>query len=426
MVLTILLIIIYVAFISLGLPDSLLGSAWPAMHVDIGVPISYAGIVSMIIAGGTIVSSFFSDKIIRKLGTGIVTAISVSMTAIALLGFSISNEFIYLCLWAIPLGLGAGSIDAALNNFVALHYKAKHMSWLHCFWGVGAMTGPIIMSYCLEKGAFFQLGYRVVAIIQFILVAILVIALPLWKKIKLSSKNDVTIQLENQQLTNQECTTVNNQISSKIENQEKLSENVQEHKVLSVKELLQLPGAKQVLIAFFCYCAIEATTGLWGSSFMVTQRGISAETAARWTSLFYFGITFGRFLSGFVTMKLNHKQMIRLGEIIILLGVIALLLPFGNLVLCAGFILIGLGCAPIYPSLLHETPVNFGAEYSQSIMGIQMSCAYIGSTFMPPFFGILASKISYAIMPFFTGGLLILMIVMIELLNKRIAHKNIA
>ncbi|MDF2588549.1 MAG: major facilitator superfamily 1 [Anaerocolumna sp.] len=399
MVLTVLLIIIYVAFISLGLPDSLLGSAWPAMHVDIGVPISYAGIVSMIIAGGTIISSFFSDKIIRKLGTGIVTAISVSMTAIALLGFSISNEFIYLCLWAIPLGLGAGSIDAALNNFVALHYKAKHMSWLHCFWGVGAMTGPIIMSYCLEKGAFFQLGYRVVAIIQFILVAILVITLPLWKKIKLSSK---------------------------IENQEKLSENVQEHKVLSVKELLQLPGAKQVLIAFFCYCAIEATTGLWGSSFMVTQRGISAETAARWTSLFYFGITFGRFLSGFVTMKLNHKQMIRLGEIIILLGVIALLLPFGNLVLCAGFILIGLGCAPIYPSLLHETPVNFGAEYSQSIMGIQMSCAYIGSTFMPPFFGLLASKISYAIMPYFTGGLLILMIVMIELLNKRIAHKNIA
>jgi fucose permease len=424
MVLTVLLIIIYVAFISLGLPDSLLGSAWPAMHVDIGVPISYAGIVSMIIAGGTIISSFFSDKIIRKLGTGLVTAISVSMTAIALLGFSISNEFIYLCLWAIPLGLGAGSIDAALNNFVALHYKAKHMSWLHCFWGVGAMTGPIIMSYCLEKGAFFQLGYRIVAIIQIVLVVILVITLPLWKKINTAHTKDKDSQSNEPSLADTQSIQNSSQTSKLTDNKEQTQETIKEHKVLSVKELLQLPGAKQVLIAFFCYCAIEATTGLWGSSYMVTQRGITTETAARWTSLFYFGITFGRFLSGFITMKLNHKQMIRLGESIILLGVIALLLPFGNLILCAGFILIGLGCAPIYPSLLHETPVNFGAEYSQSIMGIQMACAYVGSTFIPPFFGLIASKISYSIMPFFTGGLLILMIVMIELLNKSIASKN--
>jgi fucose permease len=393
MILSILLIIIYVAFISLGLPDSLLGSAWPSMHGAMGVPISYAGIVSMIIAGGTIISSFFSGKIIRKLGTGAVTSISVFMTAAALLGFSFSNEFYQLCLWAIPLGLGAGSIDSALNNFVALHYKAKHMSWLHCFWGVGAMTGPIIMSYCLEQGAVFQTGYRVVAIIQFTLVVILIATQPLWKKVVTGNK------------------------SADPKEQ-------QEHRVLSVGGLLKLPGAKQALIAFFCYCSIESTTGLWGSSFVVLIHGISAETAARWTSLFYFGITFGRFLSGFITMKLNHRQMIRLGEAIIAIGVAALLLPLGQVVLCSGFVLIGLGCAPIYPSLLHETPVNFGAEYSQSIMGIQMAVAYVGSTFMPPLFGFLASKISYKLMPFFLGGLLLLMIFMIEVLNRRVHRKN--
>lgn len=398
MTLTILLVIIYAAFISLGLPDSLLGSAWPSMYPSMGLPISYAGIVSMIIAGGTIVSSFFSDKLIRKLGTGLVTVISVLMTALALLGFSISNEFYQLCLFAVPLGLGAGSIDAALNNFVALHYKAKHMSWLHCFWGIGAMTGPIVMSYCLERGAIFQLGYRIVAIIQFVLVAILIVTLPIWKK----AAADKNTQMDEQE-----------------GNQEK-----QEHKILGIKELLKLPGAKQALTAFFCYCAIEATTGLWGSSFMVMVHGISAETAAKWTSLFYFGITFGRFLSGFITLKLNNRQMIHLGESLIAAGVVMMLLPFGQWSSGIAFIMIGIGCAPIYPSLLHQTPVNFGAEYSQSIMGIQMSCAYVGSTFMPPLFGILASHISYLLMPFYTGGILALMFVMIEILNKRVDGKN--
>ncbi|MCM0650272.1 MFS transporter [Clostridium swellfunianum] len=392
--LTVLLIIIYIAFISLGLPDSLLGSAWPSMYQSMGVPISYAGIVSMIIAGGTIVSSLFSDKVIRKFGTGLVTSISVFMTAGALLGFSLSGEFYHLCLFAIPLGLGAGSVDAALNNFVALKYKAKHMSWLHCFWGIGAMTGPIIMSYYLERGAIFQSGYRTVAIIQFTLVIILLVTLPLWKKV--SSFNSST------------------------SNKDESGGKEQEQKVLSKRELLKLPGAKQALIAFFCYCAIEATIGLWGSSYVVMSHGISAETAAKWASLFYFGITFGRFLSGFITIKLSNRQMIYLGEVLIGTGIIMMMVPFGQVTLLMGFVMTGIGCAPIYPSLLHETPVNFGAQYSQSIMGVQMACAYVGSTFMPPLFGVLASRIGYALMPFYAASIFLIMFIMIIVLNRSV------
>jgi fucose permease len=398
MVLTIILVIIYLSFISLGLPDSLLGAAWPSMYLSMGVPISYAGIVSMIIAGGTIVSSLFSDKVIRRFGTGLVTSVSVLMTAGALVGFSASNEFYQLCLFAIPLGLGAGAVDAALNNFVALKYEAKHMSWLHCFWGVGAMTGPIIMSYFLERGYMFQSGYRTVAIIQFTLVAILIVTQPFWKKA--TSLNDVK------------------------SDKEKYSEKEQEQKVLSKKELLKLPGAKQALLAFFCYCSIEATTGLWGSSFVTMVHGVPAETAAKWASLFFFGITFGRFLSGFITLKLSNRQMIHLGLALIAIGIIMLMMPFGQVTSLIGFIITGIGCAPIYPSLLHETPVNFGAEYSQSIMGVQMASAYVGSTFMPPLFGVLASHIGYSIMPFFTGGIFILMSIMIKTLNKRVDAKN--
>ena len=398
MVLTILLIIIYLAFISLGLPDSLLGSAWPSMYPSMGVPISYAGIVSMIVAGGTIVSSLFSDRLIRRLGTGVVTSMSVLMTAGALLGYSVSNEFYQLCLLAIPLGLGAGSVDAALNNFVALNYEAKHMSWLHCFWGIGAMTGPMIMSGFLEQGYIFQLGFRSVAIIQFILVAILIVTLPFWKKVTMRK----TIH------------------SDKDEN----SVTKLEHKFISKKELLKLPGAKQALIAFFCYCSIETTTGLWGSSYVVMTYGIPAETAAKWASLFFLGITVGRFLSGFVTLKLNNRQMIYVGEAFIAAGIIMIMLPFGQICSWVGFIITGLGCAPIYPSLLHETPVNFGAEYSQSIMGVQMACAYVGSTFMPLIFGFFASQIGYSLLPFYLGSILVLMIVMIQMLNKRVDAKN--
>lgn len=388
---TILLVIIYISFISLGLPDALLGSAWPSMYGGLGVPVSYAGIISMIIAGGTIISSLYSGKLIKRLGTGKVTAFSVCMTAAALFGFSISHSFIWLCIWAVPYGLGAGSVDSALNSFVALHYKARHMSWLHCFWGIGASLGPYVMGYCLTRGLEWNSGYRIISVLQIVLTATLIFSLPLWKKAKISAEQGEMI-----------------------------------HRSLSIRELIAIPGAKPALTAFLCYCGLETTTGLWGSSYMVLERGLSPDTAAKWTSLFYLGITFGRFVSGFVTMRLGDRNMVRLGQGITALGIIALMLPAGNLIMCAGFILIGLGCAPIFPSLLHATPANFGKELSQSIMGVQMASAYIGSTFMPPLFGLIAEHLSIALYPFFLVIFVILMIVMAERLNKSNAVKNLA
>ena len=379
---TILLSIIYISFISLGLPDALLGAAWPIMYGELQVPMGYAGILSMTIAGGTIISSLLSDRWVRKLGTGVLTTLSVCMTAIALWGFSTAHHFIILCLWAIPYGLGAGAVDAALNNFVALHYKAKHMSWLHCFWGIGATLGPYIMGFCLTGGMKWQSGYYFVFIIQIVLTGVLIFSMPLWKKDK--------IEAEEEKHTNS----------------------------FRMKELVQIPGARQALIAFFCYCALETTTGLWGSSYMVAGRGISADVAAKGISLFYLGITVGRFLSGFITMKLSDKNMVRLGQGIAVLGVTLLLVPMGNSMLYIAFILIGMGCAPIYPSLLHATPEHFGKELSQAIMGMQMACAYMGSTFVPPLVGLIVEHISMKLYLFSLLAVVTLMIVMTERLNK--------
>lgn len=378
-----LLVIIYIAFISLGLPDALLGSAWPSMYSELYVPVSYAGFISMIIAGGTIISSLFSNKLIRRLGTGMVTAISVAMTAAALLGFSCSHSFLELCLWGIPYGLGAGSVDTALNNFVALHYKSRHMSWLHCFWGVGATAGPYIMGMCLTNGLRWNSGYLFIGIIQIVLVLCLFLSLPLWKVKNASAKAGETI-----------------------------------YKAISLKETVRLPGAKAILTAFFCYCALEATTGLWASSYMVLYKGIHAETAAKWAALFYLGITMGRFISGFITDRLGDKAMVRSGQGIAALGIVLLMLPMGKSATLFGLIFIGLGCAPIYPSLLHETPVNFGTENSQAIMGIQMACAYVGSTFMPPVFGYMAQNISVRLYPFYLIIFVILMFFMVEKMNR--------
>ena len=383
MVTLLLLIIIYLAFISLGLPDSVLGSAWPSMYSALDVPLHYAGFISMIVAGGAVISSVFSVKIIRRLGTGLVTAISVLMTAAALIGFSCFNVFFMLCLCAIPLGLGAGSIDAALNNYVALHYKARHMSWLHCFWGVGASLGPIIMASYLLRTNSWSLGFRTIGIIQLCLVVLLFISLPLWRK------NTTT-------------------------------ENTIKHNTVTFTKLFAIIGVKEVLTAFFCYCAIETVTGLWGASYLVIVQGIAPETAAQWIALYYIGITAGRFISGFITMQLSNKNMIRLGQIMIGCGIIVLVLPFGNGTLLPGLFMIGLGCAPIFPSLTHETPNNFGAEYSQAIMGLQMGSAYIGITLMPPVFGWLASFMSFTIFPVFIGIMLIIKIIAVEVLNRKV------
>ena len=386
MISTLLLVIIYLSFISLGLPDSLLGAAWPSMYQGLAVPLHYAGFISMIIAGGTVISSAFSARIIRRLGTGLVTAISVLMTAVALLGFSLSNAFALLCLWAVPLGLGAGSVDAALNNYIALHYKARHMSWLHCFWGIGASMGPIIMSFYLINTNSWNLGYRTIGIIQCCLVFILFAAISLWGKNAAKNQNDES------------------SISEKV----------------PFRELFRITGVKQVLIVFFSYCSIEVVAGLWGSSYLVMGKNISPETAAQWISLYYIGITFGRFISGFLSMKLSNRQMIRLGQGLVACGAAVLMIPAGKVLLLPGLFMIGLGCAPIFPSLLHETPKNFGAEKSQAIMGIQMASAYIGSTFMPPVFGRIASYTGFDILPLFIGAILILQFLLLESLYRKL------
>ena len=386
-----LLIIIYLSFISLGLPDSLLGAAWPTMYPQLAVPVSYAGIISLIIAAGTVVSSLQSDRLTRRFGTGRVTAFSVATTAVALFGFSVSSRFWQLCLWAIPYGLGAGSVDASLNNYVALHYKSKHMSWLHCMWGVGASAGPYIMGFVMTHGGSWNGGYRSIALIQIVLTAILFCSLPLWK-----GRPQVTDDAGNQV----------------------------EAKPLSLRQVLNIRGVKQVLVCFFCYCALEQTTGLWASSYLTLHKGVSPETAAGFASMFFLGITAGRALSGFLTMRLSDVQMIRLGQGLIGGGIVIMLLPLGAAASLAGFVIIGLGCAPVYPCIIHSTPAHFGADKSQAIIGIQMACAYVGTCLMPPLFGLIANHIGVSLLPWYLIAILALMIVMHELLIRAVAVKE--
>lgn len=381
-----LLAIIYLSFISLGLPDALLGSAWPVMYGELAVPVSYAGMISMIIAVGTIISSLLSDWLTYKLGTGKVTAISVAMTAAALFGFSTCSAFWMLCLWAIPYGLGAGSVDASLNNYVALHYASRHMSWLHCMWGVGASVGPYIMGFVLSGGGHWTGGYRCIGILQIILTAILFLSLPLWKSRKDAAGED-----------------------------EKA-----EAKPLTPGQILQIPGAKEIMVTFFCYCAVEQTASLWASSYLALYKGVPGETAASFASMFFIGITVGRALNGFLTMKLSDTQLIRIGQGIILLGIVAMLLPLGEAVSLAGLILIGLGCAPIYPCIIHSTPAHFGADKSQALIGVQMASAYIGTCLMPPLFGLIAGHVSIVLLPVYLLAILILMAVMHERMLKRV------
>ena len=382
-----LLPIIYLAFISLGLPDSLLGSAWPTMYPELAVPVSYAGVLSMIISLGTIVSSLQSDRLTRLLGAGRVTAISVGLTALALFGFSISHSFWMLCLWAVPYGLGAGSVDAALNNYVALHYESRHMSWLHCMWGVGTTVGPMVMGAALAGGMRWNAGYRFIALFQIALTATLFLSLPLWQSRKDTAEDTGTVP-----------------------------------QTLGLRQVFALPGAKEVMLCFFCYCALETTTGLWASSYLTLSRGVPAETAASFASLFYIGITIGRAASGFLTLKFNDTQMIRMGQVILGIGVVALLLPGSQLLALAGLILVGLGCAPIYPSVIHSTPDHFGADKSQAVIGIQMASAYVGNLAMPPLFGLIANNITPALFPFYLLALLVLMVLMHEQLVRKTSH----
>lgn len=382
-----LLAVIYLSFISLGLPDSLLGSAWPSMYGEFGVPVSYSGIIFMIISMGTVLSSLQSDRFTRKLGTGRVTAISVAMTALALFGFYTSHSFWMLCLWAVPYGLGAGSVDASLNNYVALHYASRHMSWLHCMWGVGASLGPYIMGSALTGGRGWNTGYLWIAILQIVLTVILLMSLPLWRNSSDRAASDGAVSVA----------------------------------PLSLPQIFRIRGAKEVMVTFFCYCALEQTTGLWASSYLVLHRGIAAETAAGFAGLFFIGITVGRAVSGFLTIKLSDVQMVRLGQGVAAVGIGALLLPVGGIVPLAGLVLIGLGCAPIYPCIIHATPDHFGADKSQAIIGVQMASAYVGNCLMPPLFGLIANYISVALMPLYLLFALGLMFVMHEALIRKVS-----
>lgn len=381
-----LIAIIYLAFISLGLPDAVFGGSWPTMYQEFGVPVSYAGIVTVIISIGTIISSLQSDRMTYKFGTGKVTAASVAMTAVALFGFSISHSFVELCLWAIPYGLGAGGVDASLNNYVAVHYSSRIMSWLHCMWGVGAMTGPYILGFVLTGGGIWNEGYRLISCLQFVLTAVLVVSLPLWKRRKM----------------------VVNEHGEEVPAQ-----------ALSMKEIFSIAGAKEIMIAFFCYCALEQTAGLWASSYMVLHKGVAEEVAASYASMFYIGITVGRFVSGFITAKLNDKQMIRLGMSILAIGVIVLFLPLSEYISLTGFVLVGIGCAPIYPCIIHSTPDIFGADKSQAIVGVQMASAYLGSLLMPTVFGVIANHITVALLPMYLCVIFVVMFLMYEGLVKK-------
>lgn len=381
-----LLAIIYISFISLGLPDGLLGSAWPEMYKGFDVPISYAGIISMIISASTVISALLCERLVKKLGTGLLTAISVATTAIGLFLFSQSSEFWHLCLIGIPYGLGAGSVDAALNNFVAVHYKSRQMSWLHCFWGVGCSAGPYILSFFLVNGHSWSMGYLTVFIIQAVLSVMLFISLPLWK-------------MKAQQTAN---------VSEKSDT-----------KPIGLKRTVSTKGVKEVMATFFCYCALESTAGLWAVSYIVLTKGIPSETAAGFGAVFYLGITVGRFLNGFIADKFGDNKMVYIGCSIIAAGITALILPFGIVSAVIGLSLIGLGCAPIYPCIIHSTPARFGADISQAIIGVQMASAYIGITTMPILFGLIADNISIQLFPLFLVIILVLMTIFFLRLNKK-------
>lgn len=380
---SLLLAVIYLAFIGLGLPDSLLGAAWPMIYPQFGVPVSSMGLISMIISAGTILSSLNSSRLTRALGAGKVTLLSTALTAIALLGFGMSRSLWQLCFWAVPYGLGAGSVDAALNNYVALHYASRHMSWLHCMWGVGTIIGPSLMSAALTGGHGWSGGYLLTALVQGLIVAVLLLSLPLWGRPTSGNGSET------------------------------------ETAALSLREVLTIPGAKEVMLCFFGYCALESTAGLWAASYLTLARDIPAETAAGFAALFYLGITAGRAVSGWIAPHLGDDGMIRLGLWGIGLGLTALLLPGPAAVSLAGLVIIGLGCAPIYPSIIHSTPAHFGAHRSQAVIGVQMASAYVGSMAMPPLFGLMARQITPALFPFY----LLVLLGLMAWMHHRLVHK---
>ena len=357
----ILLFIIYLAFISLGLPDGLLGAAWPAIHLQMGLNLSWMGIVSLIISVGTVLASLFSDTLCRRFNTAKVTAFSVAMTAMALFGFAFSDSIWLLCLWAIPYGLGAGAVDACLNNYVALHYAGKHMSWLHCMWGLGATLGPYIMGAVLTSGRHWGNGYLYIGLGQAALVCVLLMTLKVWKP----SKYD----------------------------------DGQNSSAMSLKQVICLPGAKYLLVAFFCYCALEQTLGQWAASYFYGHLKTPEAVSAALAGIYYMGITIGRAINGFLTVRFSDRFLVRMGMAGIAAGIIVMVFPVGIYGAVLGVVLVGLGSAPIYPCIIHATPALFGEERSGAMIGIEMAAAYVGICVMPPLFGLVADAIHVGILP---------------------------
>ena len=353
-----LLLVIYLAFIGLGLPDSLLGSAWPAMHGDLGAAVSLGGLVSMTTCSCTIVSSLLCGRLVRGLGTGRLVLGSVALTAVAIFGYSCCTQFWQLVAWAVPYGLGAGAVDASLNAYAAIHYEARHMNWLHCMWGIGSSAGPVVMSRMVLSSAGWRGGYQVVGAFQLVITLCLVLSLRLW-----------------------DTRGTDPDSPSAGDGPRGLA-------------LLGLPGVWQALVGFFCYCALETTSGLWAATFMVLARGASTDLAALFTGLFYMGITLGRLVSGFLTLRLAGQQLQHLGELIAAAGVAMLILAPGKVLSGCGLFLVGLGCAPIYPQMIHLTPERFGDQNAASLMGVQMAFAYVGSLAVPPIAGLLIDHVS--------------------------------
>lgn len=362
-----LLIILYIAFVALGLPGALLGSAWPVMQGELDKPVHYAGIITMLIALGTILTSLMADNLTKKIHPWLVVVLGMLLMAVSLFGFSFTSSFWFMCIWAVPLGLGAGAVDAVINNTIAVRYSSRHMSWLHCFWGLGAMVGPYIMGFYLTRGIHWSYGFGTVGLLQLLALGLLIFSLSHWKK------------------------PVPSETSAPKPPPAK-----------SFRMVLRIPGVKFALLAFFAYCALESTAGLWASTYLVYNRNIPAESAALFASFFFIGITAGRFVSGFVSNLLGEWKMILLGLVTIFVGIVAVWFSFAPAWVCLfGLIVIGLGCAPIFPSLMHATPDNFGLENSQALVGIQMAAAYTGSTVIPPLFGGLAGIVGIGFFPAF-------------------------
>ncbi|ADY13616.1 MFS transporter [Sphaerochaeta globosa] len=373
-----LLILIYLAFISLGLPDGVLGSVWPVMRLELGLPLASAGLIGAIGSIGTVASALLSYRLINRFGTAKVTLVSVLLTSIALFGYSISSSLPALMLFAIPLGLGAGSVDSALNNYVALHYEARHMNWLHSFWGLGATSGPAVMGLVLSLHLSYRAGYRTLAVLQLLLVVALSASVPLFERPK----------------------------KQPIESNKNSQGPRKKHKAL--------PFA---LLGFFLYCALEVSTGLWAVSYLVEVKGLLPGEAALYGSLFFLGITSGRIVSGFVSMRISNTKLIYLGLGICLVGLLSLSispLPFAGYSL----LLLGFGCAPVFPSMIHETPRRFSIESSQRIIGLQMASAYIGSTLTPPLFGVLGTVVGLRWMPLMQLSILLLLFLCMVMLGR--------